>query len=642
MADALTASWIRGFARPDRRPLREWAASVNLQGDYDPTGPFHVETSRHLILPLDLLDDPRVRMINELKAVQTGGSLVADLFFQSVLARSPAPMMMTYQTDDDAEQHYLTRIEKTLRATACNRAALERLHKKRDLYQFPSMNVYFQGANMNSLQRKSVKYEVNDEVWDWPAGMLGEAWARTERYARSCKILNISQGGDEGTDWELTYNSGRRYDWAVRCQRCGHLQSYAFFAHMLDDPTGRARAGVVWDDVRLADGKRVDLTRAAASARFRCCRCGHDHPDEPATWDRFNAAGDYLCLDPERSLKDCSVHWNSLVNGRYGDLVREFLLACETRDQGSTVPLEKFYKKKLAQFWSLSTSQERVTLATAGYLKEPALERGYKPAPLAREYGRFLTADFQEGRGNDVRHFVVVCRAWLDDGASRLLWEGRVDSPEQLRNLQVALAVADPAVCIDGGHALLEVAKWCARYGWTILIGDPTEAKSFTHRRKGKSPVERPFTPRFQVDPLRGKAGAGAKFAYAFKWSGQSVRGITYNLRHGRGPKWELPADLSADYRAQIDSFVLKRILDRKSGRPRYIWAQTQTDDHFADAEHMQTVCALIAEILPFDLSPDDVPPGQGSDTASRKPESGAGPAAPHDQPEQLELLVAP
>jgi hypothetical protein len=456
-----------------------------------------------------------------------------DIFFQWVMANAPAPTMMTYQTDDDAEQHYLTRIEPTLRATAKNRAALDALHKKRDLYQFPAMNVYFQGANMNSLQRKSVKYEGNDECWDWPAGMLGEAWARTERFPRSCKILNISQGGDEGTDWELTHNAGRRYEWGVKCQKCGHHQPYSFFGQMMDNPT--VRAGVIWDERTRPDGGR-DLELASTSARWRCAKCGHEHPDEPSIWERFNACGEHLLLDPARGMKNCSVHWNSLVNGRYGDLAREFLQAVEIRDQGNTMPLEKFYKKKLAQFWSLSTAQEKVTLSVCGYLKEAPFEPGYKATKLPREILRFITADFQEGRGNDTRHFIVGGRAWLEDGSSRLLWEGRIEHKERLRALQLALGVCNSAVCIDGGHELLQIAAWCAQYGWTVLIGDPTEAKSFPHRRKGGKPVERPFTPRFKIDPLRGKAGAGQRYAYAFKWSGESIKGITWRLRHGPLP----------------------------------------------------------------------------------------------------------
>jgi len=53
-----------------------------------------------------------------------------------------------------------------------------------------------------------------------------------------------------------------------------------------------------------------------------------------------------------------------------------------------------------------------------------------------------------------------------------------------------------PPPCIPGR---------CALYGWTVLIGDPTEAKTFSHRRHGMKPVERPFTARSRSTHFAGR-----------------------------------------------------------------------------------------------------------------------------------------
>ncbi|EIQ01619.1 bacteriophage tail assembly protein [Opitutaceae bacterium TAV1] len=642
--DEIRHAWLNAWRKPDRRQIYTWAREdLNLQGDYRTKGKFHVETSRHLILPFNFALNDQVRMINLLKGVQTAGSLVGDIFFDWALKNQPAPMMMTYQSDDDAEQHYVTRIEPTLRATDVLWPILERVRKKRDLYQFPAMNVYFQGANMNSLQRKSIRYEVNDEVWDWKPGMLSEAWARTEGYQEISKIFNISQGGEEGTDWDMCWHDGRRYEWGWHCRECRHHQPLAFFSEMLDD--SRTRAGIVWSDIRGRDGQR-DIDRCAASARLRCCRCGREHPDEPATWEHVNTSGDYLCLDPDRSVTNVSLHWSSLVNGRYASLVREFLRANQIKKQGNTDPLKKFYQKKLAQMWSDAAAEEKVVLSLGEYLKEPALTAGYVPASIDREINRCITADFQEGRGSDTRHFIIVCRAWRDDGSSRLLWEGRLNTPADLYALQIALDVAPACVCVDGGHARNEVATWCARYGWTVLIGDDLETFPHTprHRKRGEKPTQRPYSMRFKIDPRRGQVGQGRRFAHAFTWSNPTVKKLTWNLRHGRGARWELPTDLSADYKAQIDTEVRKRVLDKKTGRPRYWWVTLDENNHAWDCENMQTVFALMAGILAEDIedetqkenSPTPSPDGSGGDVS--KLLSGR-PIAPHDQPQQLTLL---
>jgi phage terminase large subunit GpA-like protein len=424
----IIAAWQRGLRRPDRREIWRIAREeVNLQGDYDPKGYFRVESSRYLLFPFALLLNPLVRMLNLLKSIQTGGTLVGDLFFYHCLRHMPGPFMFTLQTDDDAEQHYLTRIEPTLKESPLYVGIHTGLHKKRDLYQFPGMNTYFQGANMNSLQRKSIKNEVNDEVWDWPAGMLAEAWGRTERFSRSCKIINISQGGEEGTDWDHAYHAGKIHEWGVFCFNCGHHNILSFFGKMLDNP--KLRAGIVWDDRRHPSGRR-DIDACANSARFRCCKCGHEHANEPRTWERFNASGEYIDTDPLKPLKNVSCHWESLVNGNYDSLVASFLKATEILESGSPAALKKFYQKYLARMWAIADSQEKIEVRTSDYNMEDPFAEGYKPVPEEDELKRFITADFQEGKTakGEGRHFRVAARAWLTNGRSRLLYYGRIDN----------------------------------------------------------------------------------------------------------------------------------------------------------------------------------------------------------------------
>ena len=637
MDDELDRAWRSAWAKPDRRQIYEWGRSeLHLNGDYRTKGMFHVETSRHLIMPFEAAKDDAVRMINLLKGIQTAGSLIGDVFFHWALKNQPAPMMMTYQSDDDGEQHYATRIEPTLKATECNRDQHARLRRKRDLYQFPAMNVYFQGANMNSLQRKSVRYEVNDEVWDWRAGMLAEAWGRTEGFAEICKIFNISQGGEEGTDWEHCWNSGRRHEWGARCQKCDTLQPLLFFGKMVNDP--ETRAGIVWDEKLDRSGRR-DIDRTAATARFRCVHCGHDHPNEPTTWEHFNETGEYICLDPERSKTNMSFHWGSIVNGRYDALVAEFLRAVEIKEQGNTGPLKKFYQKKLAQMWSESAAEEKIVLRTGEYLKESVFTTGYKHQPIDGEVNRCITADFQEGKGKDGRHFKIVARAWRDGGASRLLWEGRLNAVEKLYELQIALGVRSTCVCVDGGHARNEVATWCAHYGWTVLIGDDPDDFPHKPKKRGDKPIRLPYSAKFKIDPRRGKVGQGTRLAPAFYWSNPAVKNITWNLRHGRGARWELPKDLSEAYKAEIDTEVRKRTLDKKTGRPRYVWVQLSEDNHAWDCENMQTVFALMAGILSAVIEEEEAPPEDEKPAPPTAKKPPAPPVAPHNQPRQLDLL---
>lgn len=649
ITDPIADAWHRAWAPPDRRGTIDFATEhVVLEGDYAETGRFRIRNSRYLVRPFAYLDNDVTRMLNVLKAPRTGGSLVGDVWLQKTFATRPAPFMCTFQTDDDAERHYLTKIKKTFEATRVNAPRFAQLEKKRDLYQFPHMNLYVQGANMNSLQSKGVKYEWNDEVWIWKPGMMEQAFTRTEDFKRVCKILNISQGGNVGSEWEIVYNQGKRHDYAIRCEACGRLQALEFFATMRD-PATRAevldergkpiRAGIVWDQTARTNDGRWNITRASETTRFRCCYCGHDHTDEPRTWERFGSSADYVCHDPERRDVDVSLRWNALVGGDWFRLTKKFLQACEVRDfSGATQPLEDFYKKQLATFWDPSLGEQKVHLATtAEFTMEAPFSPGYRAAALEWEANRFITADYQDGTGGDTRHLLVVCRAWADEthNRSRLLWWGRCNTFAQLYQLQLALAVRPANVGVDGSFEMAEVAAQCAKYGWTMLVGDDPDY--FLHKRKKGPPLRRPFSPFFKYDPLKGKKGAGRAFAVAMFWSNPAIKQMLWNLRHGRARhRWEIPSDVPPDYRDGIDSEVKRNVIKKDSPVAVPTFVKIKRYNHPWDDECMQVVLAVAAGLLTFDIEEDEQPADPKAAPSEKK--SGA-PSAPHHQPDQLELL---
>lgn len=623
--DQLTAAWRRAWAPIDRRQIYESLRRFKLAGEYAVTGPFKVERSRQLILPLQLLHDQRVRMVNLLKSPRSGGSLIGDLFFHWVRRQAPGPFMWTFQADDDAGDHYMTRIKPTIEANPDYCTPLVR--QKRSLFQFRELTAYIQGANINSLQRKGIRYEINDEVWRWAAGMLAEAFARTEDYKTICKILNISQAGLAGDQWDLCCSAGKRFDWGMHCFSCNHLQPLEFFGKMLADP--ETPAGIIWDKTARLGGGGWDVGRAAATARFRCRACGHEHPDEPATWHRINREGEYIDRDPDRTMRNVTVRWNSLVNGFYGDLVTEFLQSCEARDAGVIDPLKKFYQKKLNLPWDESQIEEKRPLPIGGYYQGEPWQLGELTA---------LTADYQEGRGNDSEHYWVVIRSWRRGGASRLLWTARCRQLEEIDALQARFAIKAPAVCIDGGDRLLDIAAACASRGWTVLVGDDPE--TFPHRPKaGGRPILRAWSPRKKIDPHRGTKLARRRHAWLFYWSNPSVKNILWRLRHGRGAKWELPADLPEEYKLGLDSELKFRSVAKRDGAVTYFWKNIAPNkfNHHWDCECMQVVVALIAGLLRFELD-DNAKPDSSAKTAPGP--KGEAPAAPHNETDQLGLAL--
>ena len=81
------------------------------------------------------------------------------------------------------------------------------------------------------------------------------------------------------------------------------------------------------------------------------------------------------------------------------------------------------------------------------------------------ETTRFLTIDRQRD------HQWVVCRAWRSDGASRLIWEGKVQTSEDVEALRAKLGVKRDLTFQDAQFETGHVYDECARFGWVGLHG---------------------------------------------------------------------------------------------------------------------------------------------------------------------------
>ena len=228
MHPEIIKSFRRGIRYPDLRSSYDWAREhVHLHpGGYAISGKFEVSTSRHLIAPLEALDDPRVPVVNILKATQTGGTLIADIKVLHWLANHPGPTLWNFNTESVAEQHAASRFMVALRNCAVIRPLLpdDRHAIKKDQIIFRNGTpLYIQGSALSGLQAKSIRYLVNDEVWEWEPGRIREAYARVTAFlkAGTAKILNISQGGTVDDDWHRITKDATISNWHVPCLHCG-------------------------------------------------------------------------------------------------------------------------------------------------------------------------------------------------------------------------------------------------------------------------------------------------------------------------------------------------------------------------------------------------------------------------------------
>jgi hypothetical protein len=533
--------------------------------------------------PLDAIQDEAVRMISCYGAIQTGKSLTVEIAIPWIIANAPGPIMWTMQSDPDAKEQANTRFNELLKRCAPVAALMTGIerHKKNTLETyFGNFFLLLNGANINNLQSKSIRWKFNSEVWLWKKGLLKHAIGRVSKFEETqcSKVFNESQGGIAGDDMDLAWGSGDQGIWSVRCEHCRTLLPLEFFARC--ESEREKYAGMIWaDDAKREDGT-YNIGRAADSARWKCKRCGHEHSNTARTRAAWNASGEYAPDNPTAPAAIKSFRWNALVSRDFGALVSEWLTAMEQKRLGNMQPMIDFYQKRLAIPYKAEQEIEKFELTGSGYtLADVGAEPKKK---ITNEVARILTADRQRD------HWWVVVRAWRSDGSSRLLHFSKVLAVEQIKILSETYGVQDQLVFQDAQHATAKVYEDCVRFGWTALHG--SGEGGFTHILRSGKRVKRFYS------PLKSAAVPGGLAPYVH-WASEPIKDMLHALRTGNGAGWETPDDREDEYAKQLNGDQKRERLNKKTGRPEWLWTRCAAN-HAWDCEAMQIAAALMLRIL--------------------------------------------
>jgi hypothetical protein len=583
-----TPGWLGSWQAPDRRPIYEWAHdTVTLPPAYAQEGRFSVASSRHLIEPLDAICDPTVRESTMAAAIQTGKTLVVELGILWALANAPGPVMWTLQTDDDAKEHWKQRFFALLKACPSVAAMLpqERNDSVTGRVYFGPFFLTCNGANLNNLQRVSVRWKFNSEVWLWKPGLLEHARGRVTAFERAgtSKVVNESQGGLVGDDFDRAWQAGDQRIWGTQCHGCRQFIPLSFFQRCDDEPT--KFAGVIWDNEAKDDNGDWIVSRCAETARFRCPKCGHEHENTPRTFALWNAEGRYL---PQR--KDAPAHlrsfrWEATTSRTLDLLVAQWVEACNQKHRGVMQGIVDFYQKRCAIPWDPKGEDfsKTVELKTAGYLladieKDPATK-------IADERYRTMTIDRQQD------HFWFAIRAWRTGGiGSRLLHLGKALTPDELRLIQKTYGVTDPLTFMDAQHNKSGTYDDCARFGWTALHGSGRD--DFKHQLPNGSFVSYFWSP----------VGTAMHNSYAVRyihWARDPVQDTLHRLYSGQGAPFEVADDVPDYYEVHMRNQVKKLETDKSTGRRKMRWVtRGNGQDHIRDCEAMGVAVAYMLRLL--------------------------------------------
>lgn len=567
-------AWTASVTIPDRRPIYEWANSnVILPSMYAQAGRFSVESSRYMIRAFEALTNPTVGVVDLLKAIQTGGTLVSEFAVLWWIANDPGPIMWTFQSDSDAKEHCKSRWNPLMMSVDALKPVMPRqrhAHNTQEIY-FGPFFLIVNGANLNSLQSKSIRYKINDEVWLWADGLLAEARGRVSAFeaAKISKILNVSQAGKAGMDWERQWQSGTCENWGFMCD-CNNAVEL-----LREHGEGENRSGLVWDfDAKDEDGK-WNVARCAETAHYQCPHCGKRWENTDKTRGIWNKRGLYVAHNETQS--HVSLRWNSLVNRDMALLVEELTEAENMKLKGAIVPLEECLQKRFAEFTSDETFADVVEVTTSGYSIADYFDGSLK---LDGETARFMSVDRQ------LNHYYALARAYRDDGSSRLIYASRVETKEQLREVQQRLGIGDFNVCLDSSFQTEDCYRICAEYRWIALEGSEG-AQEWVHRDNAK---------RFYSAHQQNKTEHG--ICYRHLYGGERLKDMLARRRE-MPEYWQIPDDAGDQYIDSVTSSeVKKEVISKATGRPAWKWKRVKRNNHFWDCEVMNLALAMIRGVV--------------------------------------------
>lgn len=516
--------------------------------------------------------DGHTRQIAIRAPVGGGKTTLLELLVPWVVAESPGGMLLVGQSDDTTKDFAETRLIPVL--NSCPPVAKlfpkDRHQRRKTSILFPHMPLFLAGANLSSLQEKSMRYVWMDEIWRYRDGMIGEAVRRTHDRWNSV-VIGISQGWDQGHDADTFFDVGELNEWGTVCVNCNQWHK------------------MLWTSIRYEEAKTANddwnWEKLIESVCHVCPHCEYVTKDITSQRRAMAERGSYERQESNSISGAVSFTWSALSVYwiPWSTLVVEWVKAQELKKRGDFSALRQFMQKRLAQVWRDVSEAPAIKLTASEYAKADYMDG----QPIDNESVRFLTIDRQRD------HFWAVCRAWRADGSSRLIWEGKLLTTESIRELQTRLKVKHKLTFQDAQYFTGFVYDDCVRFGWHALHGSGQDG--FSHG-EGKKQVKKFFSL-----VKRAQAPNGGFAPYIF-WSNEGVKDELVKLRALGAPHWEFPHDVSDapndGYLAQINSEIKKDTVDNTTKQVKMRYVKIRQHNHLWDCEAMQVAAAMMVGLL--------------------------------------------
>jgi len=494
--------------------------------------------------------------------VGSGKTTLIESLLCWFVGENPGPTLVTGQTDKTAKQWAESRLAPMFEAVEPVRRLFprDRHAKRKTEILFSHMPLWIGGANLTSLQEKSIRWCIGDEVWRWEPGMVGELRRRTHDRWNS-RVILVSQGGVEGDDFHEAADMAEQREFSWQC-RCGVVKPWQ------------------WEDIRFeqvidSEGK-TDWNATAASVRMVCPTCKAEYTDDPRTRRALSSCSRYVTT---RAGAPGKIFFHYIATAvwwiPWSSLVIEWIKAAQETKHGDQTALRQFMQKRLALRWEERGSgagDDDVLACRGKYLKGTC--------PIDSPTMVTLCAD----PGQDATHWSAA--AWSADGQCYVFDYGTVLAPEALLDFETrrwntpsGQEVRVEVGLVDSGDFTNRIYTLCAQSRGMLLPSKGT-AYSFGTWSVGVAKGFEPMQLYTYVDYQ-------AKVALYLE-----------KIHRRKAPFLSFPADADDEF---LRGHMGQRLIVPKGGK-RKEWRKVATD-HYGDCTKLHLVCAWIVRNL-FDADP--------------------------------------
>lgn len=590
----------------------DFGTAASFRGRYDVR---NVPWTREI---LRSFRDPFVREITAIMPPQESGKTVAgEVCLSWRINHAPANMAWNTVTNVKADRWSDTRWDAIQTACPSVRTRFSPNKNKVKIRRVTFRGGTFlliQGAEVPAnRQSDSVEVQINDELMLWQRPWVEQMHTRTRAFKETRKILNLSLGGDAGSELEEKFLEGTQKEWCHHCPACSRP-----FKYVMDQRRKDCNIRFDINTVRTFEDRRLDLSDFERTIYAYCTweHCAHQIRYEPELWARLNSAGVYVQQNPAADPALESLHVNAFAIGRRSwlEILKPWIRLNLRGGIFNMETLKNFITQDLCEFWHdrpivVSTELKLGEYTRADVARPPVFRDGKCVSGWKDEVFRFMAIDNQHGRAGDIPHRWFVCRAFTRDGRSRLVDCGRINEWSAVKQKAVDLGVPEwtkqrpgPFVVCDRRYDPVEVDEICAKFKWHGTMG--FDQDEFVHSKESIHDGKRmQFSEDRYIDIGFGTQTQGRQYAVYFLWASQKVQDYLAALRSGGAETHELPADLATfcpEYGDQINSHRQRmEETPRDKGQPRRVWYRIGGwDDHLYDCECELIVLGLRAGVF--------------------------------------------